>query len=633
MNQYIQVSRKLQITRPTTNSPPNTTNQMYILGISNLFAVENWNSYTSTYPESLDLQIGLLSTVSLTNQPGMQQASTLTFGLFTNYPANTWSGGQFRLPVFQQQILLTNSAYNFGSNTFLPIGVTNYETNIGYPLPDWVLSVSNRLVYVLSEAGNIVDFVLLDELSSVTDISRELTIVNPYPGGTANTAIRGVWSTNRTGGISVFVRTDGIKRQMDISLGNTTTSLAEWNSYSQQTVSASDRMKSIDDLRRFAGLGSLYGNTGHPLASDNQLATQAGFSPVAKMIKTTTWQANDPLVHHHRSDLLIYPTNAITQRIVPPNYPVPANTALSTLGLLNTRYAPWGGNPQLNDPFSPNDPTAYTLTVKDPGVRSSDDWNFPTNQPPSLNWLGRVHRGTAWQTIYLKPDVASSGDLAFQGLDIREHPTNDWRLASLLVSLLNTNDPRQLFSINHPSAAAWTTVLDGVTVLSNSVPDNQLSINPALFFDTLLMQSNAPQALLIANAIEAARASRPGGYFRDVSEILSVPELTTSSPWLNLGSSKQLNLGLNDEAYESIPQQILSKLRNDPIAQISVSGNTVQLHFTVFSGHDYDVETSGDLENWTTLQTLSAPDGVLDLSDPDGLSPAHRFYRTVLLPR
>jgi len=43
-------------------------------------------------------------------------------------------------------------------------------------------------------------------------------------------------------------------------------------------------------------------------------------------------------------------------------------------------------------------------------VRSSDDWEFPTNQFPNIGWLGRVHRGTPWQTIYLKAtDVLDDG--------------------------------------------------------------------------------------------------------------------------------------------------------------------------------------------------------------------------------
>ena len=632
MSQVIQATRRLQLTRPSTNAPPNATNQLYFMSISNLFAVENWNSSTSAYPIDLNLVVTNLSTVTLTSALGLIQTSSQMSGIAANLPANTWTGGQFRLPIYEQTILLTNSAYRFTSNTFDFPGTSSFETNIGYPLPSWILSVSNRLVYVLSEGGSIVDFVLLNNLTSTTDLQAELLSNNAYGGAPGvSPTINGVWKTNRVGGSSsVFAPTEGIRNQLHISLGNQNTTLSEWNVFSLQSATSTDKAMLIDDLRRFVGLVPfVYPNT--PLPSDAALTTVAGFSPVAKMVRTTTWQANDPLIHYLPPDLLLFPTNVINQRLVPPSTAVPTNLALSTLGRLNTRYAPWGGNPLLNDPFSPFDPTAYSLTVKDSGVRQSDDWNFPTNQSLSVNWLGRVHRGTPWQTVYLKPDIASSQDMAALGLDMRVHPTNDWHLASLLVSLLNTGDPHQYFSINHPPAA-WTTALDGVTVLSNSVPNNQLPIYP-MQFDALLMSSNAPQAWLIANAVNTARSSRPGHYFRDMAEIFTVPQLSTASPWLNLSTGIQFIFGVNDEAYEMIPQQILQKLRDDPVGQISVIGNVVQLHFTVFPGYCYDIETSGDLQQWTLLQTLPAPNGLIDLTDPDGLSPGHRFYRAVLLPR
>ena len=48
------------------------------------------------------------------------------------------------------------------------------------------------------------------------------------------------------------------------------------------------------------------------------------------------------------------------------------------------------------------DANACNLAFKDPLVRVSDNWDFPANKFPTVGWLGRVHRGTPWQTIYLK---------------------------------------------------------------------------------------------------------------------------------------------------------------------------------------------------------------------------------------
>ena len=39
---------------------------------------------------------------------------------------------------------------------------------------------------------------------------------------------------------------------------------------------------------------------------------------------------------------------------------------------------------------------AWNLALKDPGVRWSDDWNFPTHNLANPGWLGRIHRGTPW---------------------------------------------------------------------------------------------------------------------------------------------------------------------------------------------------------------------------------------------
>lgn len=97
--------------------------------------------------------------------------------------------------------------------------------------------------------------------------------------------------------------------------------------------------------------------------------------------------------------------------------------------------------------------------MKDPLVRKSDDWTFPTNGYPALDWLGHIHRGTPWQTLDLKSAIAdpitwqkwSGVTNATQAA--LTHPTNDWRSASLLLSLLNTNDPRSLHSINPPDAS------------------------------------------------------------------------------------------------------------------------------------------------------------------------------------
>src|SRR5437867_1170664 len=60
----VQFIRKLEIARPATNLPPNQTNQLLLLSISNLFGVETWNSYSR--PFSNDFEVFVTNILSLT---------------------------------------------------------------------------------------------------------------------------------------------------------------------------------------------------------------------------------------------------------------------------------------------------------------------------------------------------------------------------------------------------------------------------------------------------------------------------------------------------------------------------------------------------------------------------------------
>ncbi len=58
MQTLVQVSRKLQFTRKNgPNTPISLTNQMFMVAVSNVFAVEAWNSYAATFPRSLRLYL------------------------------------------------------------------------------------------------------------------------------------------------------------------------------------------------------------------------------------------------------------------------------------------------------------------------------------------------------------------------------------------------------------------------------------------------------------------------------------------------------------------------------------------------------------------------------------------------
>ena len=74
------------------------------------------------------------------------------------------------------------------------------------------------------------------------------------------------------------------------------------------------------------------------------------------------------------------------------------------------------------------------------------------------------------------------------------------------------------------------------------------------------------------NGINVARSnSSPSHVFRRLSDILSVPELTTASPFLNTNNTPTLvNSGLNDAAYERLPQQIAGLLKCDSVPRFVI---------------------------------------------------------------
>jgi hypothetical protein len=362
----------------------------------------------------------------------------------------------------------------------------------------------------------------------------------------------------------------------------------------------------------------------------------APYQPFRNIYLVTSWQANDPLVHYMLSDLMdLLHTNVVVDAFTSTT-PRPTDN----LGRVNSRYEPWGGNPL----WSSRSATALDLTVKDPLLLGSDYWDFPTNPLPNLTWLGRVHRGTPWQTIYLKAPGTSlatwtqwtgntqlvtnwNGGNGVTWDAFFTQPTNDWRLASLVISLLSTNDPRNLASVNQPGVPAWLSLLDGMTVFTNYFDDFGYE-----WFAPAIMSSNSPQAAIIATALDATRAKQPTRTFRSIGDLLAIPELSTGSPWLDTNGVAQIDSSMNDEACEAIPSQLLLLLRPDSLGSASQSGGTLQVQFTGADGYAYVVQTSSNLSAWTAVSTNYPVNGSFNfVATPSPGSP-RRFYRSVLQP-
>jgi hypothetical protein len=147
-------------------------------------------------------------------------------------------------------------------------------------------------------------------------------------------------------------------------------------------------------------------------------------------------------------------------------------------------------------------------------------------------------------------------------------------------------------------------------------------------FDTVTMSSNSPQAFLIADSLNAAQAAQPNQHFREVGDVLIVPELSMASPWLDQSSGP--SGGISDEAYEKIPAQLLLLLRPDSIGSAVQTGGTIRVQFTGLDSYAYAIESSSNLVDWARLSTNYPSNGVFNFVEIP--SAVRRFYRSVLLP-
>jgi len=555
METAVQVSRKLEIRKLSANTFQ--TNQMYVVGISNIFGVEAWNSYTQNFQRAFPFELRVTNrywtrlfhvvdnTVRTLRTTSGLVSSTITNNIWTN----RLSPSSFLLPIHTNVHFLTNSAYLSRRFPFLldPRSTNSFENT--FDPPQLFLLISNRLQYAMIDKSvvppRIVDFVNLDNLVTSVDISGLLVADTARTGGRffsgSQMSDGDLWNTNRVAA-SARSPTIGVVNQINVALGDPNVAPDVWRSHVENPVTGGDKQKAIEKFREFFS----------PLSTN--LVMQVPFTPTRKIYQRTTWQANDPLVHYTPEDLtdpvLTSSRNALFIR--PPNNPLP----VSNLGLMNERYRPWGGNPNRTA-----DASSYRMSIKDPLVRSSDDWDFPTNRFPNIGWLGRVHRGTPWQTIYLKAGAEEPNLWVQWAGSYGTHPTNDWKLLDLFTVAPNPGAARGLLSVNQTNLAAWSAVLSGVAVLSNSLA------NPGpitgMKFDDLFIQPNSPHLSRIVDGINRAKAQQPTGTFQSLGDVLAAPELTVASPFLNLSSPAQLERGLTDVAVERIPQQILSLLKTD----------------------------------------------------------------------
>ena len=647
MDTVLQLTRKVELVKsvPGGGNTIAQTNQMLILGISNVFGAEFWNSYSNSYPRPVEVLVTNFHSWKLTND--------YTFSTQTNFVAwgqletNSWpgwagqaGGASFLMPMFVNQTVLPDSVYRQSTDQFIPI--TNvFERPSGPIFPRWGLTISNGLIAAIidRESGRVIDCVFL-KFAAHHDLARQL--------GQPETAIgfNGIWGTNAPVGWGGKLSDQpGIIQQLDISKGDVEIG-GDWQAYGLNQLSGAARNQAIANFLAYFQSSHTYvyqpGDGKTYVGTNSSLVALTPFTPTAKWSIPAVWQVNDPLINSTASDFTYLRlggpigTNQFFQEpataLVPPS--ATSNT-VANLGRVNERYKPWG-----NTFSSFADPHSFELAIKDPLVRSSDNWGFPAAEELSVSALARTHRGTPWQTLYFKSAgidliswIAWSGNLSNANA-LRSMPTNDWPIIARLALLLNTDASHDLLSINGQNTNVWRATLDGIVVLTNTVANANLTNGAIPQFDSIVIASNSPQAATIANRIRIFRDAQPGDRFDYAGRLLAEPQFSVTAPWLNRSSANQLQRGISDAAYEALPAQLLSRVKPESIGIIRKTSAGGFVIFTGYTGYTYMVEGSTDLTNWTPMST-NVPVPIFfnfTVNLPTVSQPPLRFYRSVVVP-
>ncbi|HEX9048192.1 MAG TPA: hypothetical protein VF988_14295, partial [Verrucomicrobiae bacterium] len=283
---------------------------------------------------------------------------------------------------------------------------------------------------------------------------------------------------------------------------------------------------------------------------------------------------------------------------------------------------------------------------------NSDYWDFPTNLYPSIGWIGRVHRGTPWQTIYLKDaDMLRSAEGSLSGSNTwadwcgdvsrayfggayydaaNTAPVVDRWLFDIFTTRMNDNATRGTLAVNQTHLAAWSALLGGMVALSNSASPVYFStpltytatnIAPAGIVDQTLAgtvnEGLLPPVWRIVNGTNGINATRantnlfPYQAFIHKGDILATPALTKFSPFLNLGSTtsgqQEMNYGINDELYEWLPQHMMGLLgASEPRYVLYCYGQTLRPapNGTVLSGPFFQLVTNYQVTAESVIRAL-----------------------------
>ena len=622
MNNFVQVTRKLQFTKPSMAGPI-TTNEMYNFSITNLFGCSFWNSYTNNYTNYFGLTIVVRDNLmmKLTNDtfapnnffPVITNVTAwstniLTPAIYPYWPGTLWVGGNpsqqpptldrsinpFIIPLnftnpFQPEAIYRYAGYNGATYPYFDTTDTNYQTSVWTPpLPHFGLVTTNRLQVFILNGTHVIDYVHLAGPECYLDINTNLAdldvLTTPL---TADDAFSHIWSTNGyNGGTMPW----GVYNQIFYNLRAAVPN-ANWKSPPNLPAGLPDPVVA-EQGQFFAFFNTTPARPGiYKTYTNFQLKAQAPFSPTRIITNYFSYQANDPLVHYLASDL-DYNTGLGTGHTDDENT-INFNPWLSFTNV-TTPYSPWGQdyyafssehNNGIKATYVTPGTADYLTAIKDSLVWCSDYWDFPTNKYPAVGWLGRVHRGTPWQTVYLKAtDILTNGVTSDANAGrnswakwagntnyfdaTNSAPVADEMLFDLFTTALDANATHGTLCVNQTGLAAWSAVFSGIVALTNTTASPSSTTVPAIT-NVIISPAGASgtnSALgALVNGINSMRTNFVNadglvGAYEHVGSILRTPALTEQSPFLN-PSGTQPQSGISDELYEWLPQQMMGLVR------------------------------------------------------------------------
>jgi hypothetical protein len=629
------IERELQFKRDTITASGTaypfgrryTTNQMYFIGVSNVFGCEHWNSYAEAYNNKATVVAQDWLTVQLTNSDGIVINNPFeTNGFASPQP---WQGNTYVMPfgtnMFVSQQLnpnyySTNNVYLYfygpgsinaagGSPSFAgPIFVPTQYTPPNYPdtgtpqLPQFGMTMTNRMrAYIIDNNGYILDYVQLGSMNGSLNVNEAISdadgsgfwSTNGYSGGDMPYGVYEQWLVSEGG--QSFPAADSDEGGGTPAQGWTTAQVpGAGGDTTPPAQQAFFHAFFTDDNKASYKLMDI---------SNTELSIQAPFTPMRLISQRFVYMVNDPLVHYLASDLYdpAGNTNSRVTMSAPPAFLQPP------LGIQSDRYMPWGTMGKSWPGAVGYDGNLFNFSYRDSLVRSSDNWDFPTNIFPSIGWIGRVHRGTPWQSVYMKSTNLLSLLTPVSGSQTYTTGINTWQvwtgngnpfdatnsapiqdrmLFDLFTATPNDDATRGRLSINlgaddpnnlRAGLAAWSAVLSGLAALTNNYPNQQIGFN-ARYQDPIpgkrapdysitniqpagVNPGNSQVGQIVA-AIDFVRAHTTNidgltNVFEHAGDVLSVPALSDAIPFLNSANIGQQTNGISDEMYEWVPQQIM----------------------------------------------------------------------------